>query len=98
MQSLHLSNGATINEKLAAKESRVSSLLSQDFSVAKLIDKAYLLCLSRPPSAGVRERLEAVFAKSPENERRELVEDLFWSLLTSREFSFSALERCEELF
>jgi hypothetical protein len=53
-----------------------------------LIHEAYLLCLARPPSAGERKRLLAVFTAAPATERRAIVEDLFWALMTSREFLF----------
>ena len=44
--------------------------------------------LSRPPSDGERERLIAMFDSTPEKERRTAIEDLFWALMTSREFLF----------
>lgn len=88
VQTLHLSNGNTINEKLAAEEGRVSSLLREDATVPELIDRIHMLCVGRPAADATRSQLEAVFADAPASERRELVEDLFWSLLTSREFLF----------
>lgn len=88
VQSLHLSNGKTINDKLAAKEGRVTALLAEGRPLPELIDQVYLLCVSRPPSDSERRQLEALFAASPEDQGRELIEDLFWSLLTSREFLF----------
>ena len=54
----------------------------------EIIEETYLLCLSRPPSDGERERLIAMFDSTPEKERRAAIEDLFWALMTSREFLF----------
>ncbi|MEZ5323940.1 MAG: DUF1553 domain-containing protein [Verrucomicrobiales bacterium] len=88
VQSLHLSNGSTINGKLAAKDGRVAALLAENRPLPELIDRIYLLCVSRPASDDERNRLEKLFTDAPESERRELAEDLFWSLLTSREFLF----------
>ena len=54
----------------------------------KIIEETYLLCLSRRPSDSERKRLKNIFEVAPETERRGVVEDLFWALMTSREFLF----------
>ena len=86
VQVLHLSNGNTLNANLRNAKSRITTLLKLDNPA--LINEAYLLTLARPPSAAERQRLLAVFAKAPDTERRAIVEDLFWALMTSREFLF----------
>ena len=86
VQVLHLSNGKTLNENLRSDKSCVKSLVGKDN--AALIEEAYLLCLSRRPTAWESERLEAVFTQTPATERRSVIEDLFWALMTSREFLF----------
>ena len=86
VQVLHLSNGKTLNANLRNEKSRVTPLLKKDNGA--LIDEAYLLCLARAPSAGERKRLLTVFANAPATDRRAIVEDLFWALMTSREFLF----------
>ncbi len=86
VQVLHLANGDTVNEKLSMKESRVTELLA--LSDAKLIEEAYLLTLSRFPTDREHAAFTAVFQQAKPEERREVVEDLFWSLMTSREFLF----------
>ena len=86
VQVLHLSNGNTLNANLRSEKSRVTELLEKEN--AALLDDAYLLCLARPPSANERKRLLTVFANTPTTERRAIVEDLFWALMTSREFLF----------
>jgi hypothetical protein len=53
-----------------------------------LVDYAYLLCLSRAPSEAERAPLLQLFEASGEPEKRALAEDLFWALVTSREFLF----------
>lgn len=92
VQVLHLSNGSTINEKLEKPESRVSSLLAQlknGMSLEALIDEAFLLCLCRYPQPAERASYSAIFAESSTEDQRVLIEDLFWSLMTSREFIFN---------
>ena len=86
VQVLHLSNGKTLNENLRNAKSSVTTLVDRD-NVA-LIEEAYLLSLARPPSAEETKRLEAVFSAAPAAERRAVIEDLFWALMTSREFLF----------
>ncbi len=89
-QALHIANGDTMNVKLAEKNNRIASMLASGKPDAALVRDAYLLCLSRPPtegeSKGVLEVLAA--AKSPE-EKRLALEDVFWGLMSSREFLFN---------
>ena len=55
---------------------------------AAIVDEAYLLCLSRHPTERERSGLLKLLADSNDGEKRAAVEDLFWSLMTSREFLF----------
>ncbi len=86
VQVLHLSNGDTLNNNLRSKQSCVNTMITQ--SNGDIIDEAYLLCLSRRPSDSERKRLQNIFEVAPETERRGVAEDLFWALMTSREFLF----------
>ena len=88
VQVLHLSNGATINDKLAAKDSRVTQLLASDPAPEKIIGEAWMLCLGRPPREKEAKEFKALIASAKPEEKRQIVEDMFWSLLTSREFLF----------
>ncbi len=88
VQVLHLSNGSTINEKLAAKDGRVTQVLATDPGPARVIEEAWMLSLSRPPTESERKEFEGFLAAAAPTEKREIVEDLYWSLLTTREFLF----------
>jgi len=88
IQVLHLSNGSTLNDKLAAKEGRVTQILATDPAPAKLVDEAWLRALSRKPTDAERKSFEEMIAQAPPEEKRQIVEDMYWSLLTSREFLF----------
>jgi len=88
VQVLHLANGSTINDKLAAPAGRVSALLARALPPEHLIEELWWLALSRPPGDSERAPTAAVLAATPAEEHRAAVEDLFWSLLTSREFLF----------
>ena len=86
VQVLHLSNGDTLNNNLRSNQSCVNTMITQGND--DIIDEAYLLCLSRHPSDSERKRLQKIFEVAPETERRSVVEDLLWALMTSREFLF----------
>ena len=88
VQVLHLSNGSTINDKLASKEGWITQILATDPSPRSLVDGAWMRTLGRPPSEAERKPLEEMLAAAKPEERREIVEDIYWSLLTSREFLF----------
>jgi hypothetical protein len=53
-----------------------------------LVTDAWWRCLGRPPTDAERKPFEEMLAAVPAAERREIVEDMYWSLLTSREFLF----------
>ena len=86
VQVLHLSNGDTLNKQLNAKESCVSPLLEKEAN--EILDEAYLLCVSRFPSEKERNQLQKLLTNAKGDEKRTMIEDLFWALMTSREFLF----------
>lgn len=88
VQVLHLSNGGTINDKLVEKDGRLAKLLAADPAPEQLVREAWLLCLGRPPTERERTEFVRALAEAPADQKREVAEDLFWSLLTSREFLF----------
>ncbi|MEA3208925.1 MAG: hypothetical protein QOE70_1982 [Chthoniobacter sp.] len=89
-QALHIANGDTLNQKLAAKDNRVEKLLASGRSDSDLVEEAYLHALSRAPSEKEKAAVLEVLAgaKIPA-EKRTALEDVFWSLLSSREFLFN---------
>ncbi len=88
VQVLHLSNGSTINDKLAHKAGVVSQIMASEIPAPQIVTDAWWLCLSREPNANERKEFEEMLTKAPAAEKRQVVEDLYWSLLTSREFLF----------
>jgi hypothetical protein len=92
VQVLHVANGDTINGKLKIKENRVSKLLAAGHSNAELTEEIFLHCLSRFPSDAEKARVVELLGQIDEGdaeEKRLLVEDVFWSLLSTREFLFN---------
>ncbi len=88
VQVLHMSNGDTLNQKLSAKENHIGQMLAKNTSIPQIVDDAYISAFSRFPTAKQRGQLVALLEKVPTKDRRSTVEDLYWSLLTSREFLF----------
>jgi len=92
VQVLHLSNGATLNEKLRTPGNRLDKLLKlrrAGMSTAALIDEIYLSCLSRYPTETERQQLLGLLPPPGATGESEILEDIFWGLLSSREFLFN---------
>ena len=87
-QVLHLTNGKTIQEKLEAKDNRITKFLDAKTPDAEIIETIFLSTLSRLPTDSERQRLATLLTETPEAEKRQSLEDLFWSVFTSKEFLF----------
>jgi hypothetical protein len=86
-QVLHIANGDTLNKKLQAKGSRVEKLLGA--KPEKIIEEIYLNALSRYPTDEERKKMVEVLQEAKDDEKRVVVEDLFWAVLSSKEFLFN---------
>jgi len=89
VQVLHISNGSTVNDKLAVAENRLGRWLAESKSDAELLDEVFLSCLARRPRQHEQDELRALLAATPAEERRVVLEDLVWSIISSREFLFN---------
>lgn len=85
-QALHMLNGSATQDKIG-RGKLVETWVKEELSNDQIIDKIYIRCLSRKPTADEREKLTAVL-KEEENRQRGL-EDVFWAVLNSREFMFN---------
>ena len=59
---------------------------------AEIVDRVFLLALSREPTAAEKAKFLAILAEAAKDgpqARREAVEDLVWAVLTGREFLFN---------
>ncbi len=88
VQVLHISNGDTLNEKLQAKGNGLEKLLAASTPDEQLIENVYLSALARLPTPDEKQKLLAALAEAGQD-KRQLVEDLYWSVLSSREFLFN---------
>jgi len=88
-QALHISNGETFNQKLAQKDNRLDALLASKQPDAKIIEEAYLLTLTREPTDRELSKATQLLATAKPDDRRTTLEDIFWSLMGSKEFLFN---------
>jgi len=88
-QVLHLANGGTINQKLAAGDNVISKQLAAQRTPEQMIEEAYLNTLSRRPTAGERTRILAVLKPTGKPDLRAAWEDVYWAILSSKEFLFN---------
>lgn len=87
-QALHIANGDTLNQKLAQKDNRIDKLMASELTDQALVEEIYLNALSRPPSAAEQKRVLSLLSEAGA-ERRTALEDVFWSLMSSKEFLFN---------
>lgn len=88
-QALHIANGETTNEKLRQPGNRIDQLIQKKLSDEALVTETYLSILAREPSGKEKQKLLSLLAASPPAERRTLMEDIFWSLMSAKEFLFN---------
>lgn len=85
-QVLHLMNSPLLNRKLGTDTARPAKLAQAGLSAEAIVDEAYLWIYSRFPTP--EEKAAAVEFLPEGPSRRRDVEDLFWALLNTPEFSF----------
>ena len=88
-QALHIANGDTLNKKLAQPDNRLDKLLKSGKSDPEIVDEACLLAVSRHPTAAEKTRMTELLATAKPEEKRMALEDLFWGLMSSRDFVFN---------
>ena len=87
-QALHVANGDTINLKLQNKASCVGEALASGKPDDVLVEEACLAALSRPPHEAERARLVGALRSAGE-QKRAVLGDVYWALISSREFLFN---------
>jgi hypothetical protein len=89
VQALHISNGDTLLKKLEAKDGKIESLLTGGLPNYRIIEDLYLAALSRYPTDRELTPLLATLNDIPAGQRRAALEDIYWAVLSSREFLFN---------
>jgi hypothetical protein len=88
-QVLHLFNGDTLNKKLEAKSNAVQKIIEAKTVPEQIVEDAYLAALARHPTAEEKSKFVAALQNAPEKEFRAAVEDVYWALMSSKEFIFN---------
>jgi len=90
VQVLHISNGNTINGKLSAKDNRLQKLLERfTDDQSAMLDELFLSSLSRYPKEHEKTAMLKLLSEANPEQKRELLEDITWGILSSREFLFN---------
>ncbi|MCA8963967.1 MAG: DUF1549 domain-containing protein [Planctomycetes bacterium] len=88
-QTLHLINGETITQKIAAPDGRLRRALADKQDPAAMLDELFQLALSRKPSPAEQEAmLGAVHAATDAKAQLAAWQDVYWAVLNSKEFLF----------
>ncbi|MBT5847006.1 MAG: DUF1549 domain-containing protein, partial [Verrucomicrobiales bacterium] len=85
-QALHLLNGDTVNSK-HTRGGVVRNLIQGGKTPSEIVDDLYVRCLARKPTAPEKAKLMVFFTEGRPEE--EVLNDLFWAVLNSKEFIFN---------
>jgi hypothetical protein len=85
-QALHLLNGDTVNGKVQ-NGGVVKKMIAAGKQPDEIVEDLYLRALSRKPTSMEMEKLEPFLVQK--EKREDALNDLFWSLLNSKEFMFN---------
>jgi hypothetical protein len=88
VQVLHLSNGETLNPKLAAKDNLIARSMAAGADNEEIIQSIFIAALSRKPTDGELQALMAILSEYGDD-RETALQDVAWSVLTSTEFTFN---------
>jgi hypothetical protein len=89
VQVLHLSNGDALNKKLQAAGNVIDMAMKSGKSIEAIIDDLYLSALARNPALETKAEVVRLYNEAPPAERRKLLEDVYWGVLSSKEFLFN---------
>lgn len=84
-QVLHLLNGNTLHSNIQ-RGKFIQRRVAEGKKSPEIITELYIRCLTRKPTQKEMSALSAII--DPEKNQRQVLEDVFWSLLNSREFLF----------
>lgn len=86
-QALHLMNGDAINDRI--KQGKVVVKLIQEKKPDdEIVENLYLRVFGRMPADKEKESIRQTLMASPD-QRQQVLEDVFWALMNSKEFYFN---------
>lgn len=84
---LHLLNGPLLNRRIVQPDGRLTKLIAAGVPPDKIIKRFYELALNRTASSKEQRFWhDQIATTTNQKQRREILEDFLWSLLTCREF------------
>ena len=88
-QVLQIANGDIINKKLEAKNSLVAKFIENKTPNEKVVEEVYLGALARYPTRTENTKILKALNDAPETDHRAALEDVYWAVLSSKEFLFN---------
>jgi hypothetical protein len=85
-QALHLLNGDTVNRKIT-QGNLIKRRLDDGKLPQDILEELYIRCLGRRPTEEERTALNEVLLQ--DGNQQQVLEDIFWALMNSREFLFN---------
>ncbi len=86
-QLLHLQNSDRLLQKFRSAEGRLAALIKSQKSDDEIVEELFLAALGRRPRADEKQVLAAQQGKG--DPREEVMADVLWALVNSKEFSFN---------
>jgi hypothetical protein len=74
---------------LEVKDNVIGKELAAGKSWTDWVTEAYLSSLARPPTELEKTKMVAALSSAPETGRRAAAEDVYWAILSSKEFLFN---------
>lgn len=88
-QALHLLNGPAVHNRIR-DGGVIQRMIREGEPPGRVVDELYLRCYGRTPTTAEMEAIQAYLdAAEGEAEVMEVLEDVFWALLNSKEFIFN---------
>jgi hypothetical protein len=88
-QVLLLANSDEVENKLAAGDGKIAKLVETKRPTKEIVEELFLGAFSRPPREAELTAALAAVASAGQNNERQALEDVLWTLLNSREFMFN---------
>ncbi|MDP6556956.1 MAG: DUF1549 and DUF1553 domain-containing protein [Pirellulaceae bacterium] len=85
-QALHLLNGDTVQGKIG-QGNLIGRRLQEKVAPEEIVEELYIRSLTRRPTDKEKKDLNAVLAEV--EDKKQVLEDVFWALLNAREFVFN---------